>query len=231
MRNRDARVAGFLYLLFAVIGWFGLMYAPDAIIKTGDATGTVHNILTHQTLMRLWMVAEMVGIVIGLAVTFALYRLFQDVDRTLAILLVIVGGILPVPFYFINAANSAMALLLANGSTYLAAFSEPQRAALAMLFLRLHHYDLMTSFLFAGLWLFPFGMLVYKSGFLPKILGVWLLINGLPYLAYTFVDFLAPQYYDTLTNVTSPLLFGEIAIMLWQLIMGARPGFRSATAE
>ena len=121
-------------------------------------------------------------------------------------------------------------LLLAHGGAYLNAFSEPQRAALAMVFLRLHHYDLMTSFVFAGLWLFPFGILVYKSGFLPKTLGVWLIINGFPYIAYTFVDFLAPQYYDTLTTVTQPILFGEIAIMLWLLIMGARPSFRPLKA-
>jgi Domain of unknown function (DUF4386) len=224
-RDRDARVAGLLYLLFSVTGAFDLMYGPSRIVKTGDAAATMRNIITHESLFRIWMVSELVAILLGLVVTFALYRLFKDVDRTQAIMLVIVGGILPVPLYFMNAVFSAGALLVAHGNGFLAAFSDPQRAALAMLFLRLRHYDLMTSFIFAGLWLFPFGILVYKSGFLPRILGIWLIVNGFPYLAYTFVDFLAPQYYDTLTNVTFPLLFGEVAIMLWLLIMGARSGF------
>jgi Domain of unknown function (DUF4386) len=224
-RDRDARVAGLLYLLFSVAGAFDLMYGPNKIIKPGDAAATTHNIIAHESLFRVWMVSELVAILLGLAVTFALYRLFRDVDRTQAVILVIVGGILPVPLYFMNAVFSAGALIVAHGNAFLAAFNEPQRAALAMIFLRLRHYDLTTSFIFAGLWLFPFGILVYKSEFLPRILGVWLMLNGLPYLAYTFVDFLAPQYYDTLTNVTFPLLFGEIAIMLWLLIMGARPGF------
>src|SRR5437588_4830152 len=167
MRNRDARIAGFLYLLFALSGFFGLMYAPNALIKPGDAVATAHNLATHESLARLWIISDIVGIMIGLAVVFALYRLFKDVDPTQTILLVILGGIMPVPLYLINAANIAAALLLAHGGAYLNAFSEPQRAALAMVFLRLHHYDLMTSFVFAGLWLFPFGILVYKSGFLP----------------------------------------------------------------
>jgi Domain of unknown function (DUF4386) len=224
-RDRDARVAGLLYLLFSITGAFDLMYVSSKVVKPGDAGATMRNIMAHESLYRIWMVSEMVAIILGLAVTFALYRLFKDVDRTQAIILVIVGGILPVPLYFVNAVFSAGALIAAHGGGFLAAFTEPQRAGLAMLFLRLHHYDLMTSFIFAGLWLFPFGILVYKSGFLPRILGIWLVVNGFPYLAYTFVDFLTPQYYDTLTNVTFPLLFGEIAIMLWLLIMGARPGF------
>jgi uncharacterized membrane protein len=97
-----------------------------------------------------------------------------------------------------------------------------QRDAMAMLFLRLHHYELLASLVFAGLWLFPFGILVFKSGFLPRTLGIWLVLNGFAWLAISLTGFLAPQYVDTVNTVTNPMLFGEIAITLWLLIFGAR---------
>ncbi len=152
----------------------------------------------------------------------ALYRLFESVDRLQALLLVILGGLMPVPLYFLNALNYIAALILVRGADFLSIFSAPQRYALAMLFLRLHHYELLASFIFAGLWLFPFGILVFKSGFLPRILGIWLIVNGFAYLAITVSGFLFPQYSDAVGNITSPILFGEIAIMLWLLVMGAR---------
>ncbi len=225
----DARVAGFLYLLLTLLGLFGLEYVPSALFVTGDAAATAHNIATHEMLFRLAIVSELVAIVLELFVALALYRLFKSVDQTQALLLVILGGLIPVPLYFLNALNYIAALLLVRGGDFLAVFSAPQRDALAMLFLRLHHYELLASFVFAGLWLFPFGMLVFKSGFLPRILGIWLIVNGFAYLAITFSGFLTPQYSDAVGNVTSPILFGEIAIMLWLLIMGARQkGPRSA---
>jgi len=94
---------------------------------------------------------------------------------------------------------------------------------MAMLFLRLHHYELLASFVFAGLWLFPFGILVYKSGFLPRALGIWLIVNGFAYLAVTITGFLMPQYSDAVSTAVSPILLGEVATMLWLLVAGARP--------
>jgi hypothetical protein len=220
--DRDARVAGFLYLLLTLLGLFALEYVPSALFVTGNAAATAHNIVTHEMLFRLAIVSELAAIVLELFVALALYRLFKSVDRTQALLLVILGGLIPVPLYFLNALNYVAALILVRGADFLAIFSAPQRDALAMLFLRLHHYELLASFIFAGLWLFPFGILVFKSGFLPRILGIWLVVNGLAYLVITVTGFLLPQYSDAVGNVTSPILFGEIAIMLWLLVMGAR---------
>ncbi len=95
---------------------------------------------------------------------------------------------------------------------------------MAMLFLRLHHYQIEASLVFAGLWLVPLGILVYKSGFLPRLLGVWLIVDCFAWLAIAFTAFLAPQYADLVDNITRPITLGEVAIMLWLLIMGARPG-------
>lgn len=220
--NRDARIAGLLYLLLSVVGWFGLQYVPTKLFVLGNAAATANNITTHEMLFRFGIAGDMIGIVLNLAVALALYRLFKEVDRTQAALLVILGGIIPVPMYFANAAYNAVALVLVQGGSFLSTFTVAQRDALAMLFLRLHHYELLGSFIFAGLWLFPMGILTYKSGFLPRILGVWLVLNGFAYLAISLIGFLWPQYYDTAGNVTFPILFGEVAFMLWILIMGAR---------
>ncbi len=213
----------FPYLLLTLLGLFALEYVPSTLFVTGNAAATAHNIATHETLFRIAIVSELVAIVLELFVALALYRLFKSVDQTQALLLVILGGLIPVPLYFLNALNYVAALILVRGADFLTVFSAAQRDALAMLFLRLHHYELLASFVFAGLWLFPFGLLVFKSGFLPRVLGIWLIINGFAYLAITFSGFLLPQYSDAVGTITSPMLFGEIAIMLWLLIMSARP--------
>lgn len=222
MRNRDARVAGLLYLLAIVLGIFDLMYLPDRFYKPGDAAATAHAIAANESLFRIAMVGDLVGGVLWLFVVLALYQLLKDVDRTQAALMVILGALLQVPLYFVNAANYGGALLFATNTSYLSAFSAPQRDAIAMVFMRLHHYDFFASLMFAGLWLFPFGVLVYKSQFLPRLIGVWLILNGFAWLAICFTGFLAPQYSDTVSKITQPFTFGEFAITLWLLIMGAR---------
>lgn len=222
MRNRDARVAGFLYLLSIIVGWFALMYIPDRLIKPGDAVATAHNIVVNEFLFRLAIVSDLLGGVIWLFVVLALYRLLKDVDRTQAILMVILGALMQVPLFFVNVLNYVAALLLVSDTKFLAVFPAAQRDAMAMFFLRLYHYELLASFMFAGLWLFPFGILVFKSRFLPRILGAWLVLNGFAWLAICFSGFLTPQYADAISTITFPVTFGEIVIMLWLLIMGTR---------
>jgi ABC-type microcin C transport system permease subunit YejB len=104
----------------------------------------------------------------------------------------------------------------------LSAFEKPQRDALAMLFLRLHHQGVIANEIFWGLWLFPLALLVIKSGFLPRFLGAWLIINGFAYLITSFTGLLLPQYESTVSNITFPALLGELAFMLWILIKGIR---------
>lgn len=222
MRNRDARVAGLLYLLAVVIGVFDLMYIPATFIKRGDAAATAHNILTHQFLFRLGTLSDLLCGIVWLFVVLALYRLLADVDRTQAQLMLILGAFMQVPLFFVNVLNYAGALLMVTDTTFLTVFTGPQRDAIAMLFLRMHYYELMASYVFAGLWLIPFGILVFKSRFLPRVLGIWLIVNGVANLAICFTVFLAPQYVDTVSTIATPLVLGEIAIMLWLLIMGAR---------
>ena len=127
-----------------------------------------------------------------------------------------------VPISFMNTLNSIAALILVRGADFLSAFDQPQRESLAMLFLRLHSQGFIGAQIFWGLWLFPFGLLVYKSGFLPRILGVLLMINCFPYLADSFTALLWPAYMHVVSQITLAPKFGEAAIMLWLLIMGAK---------
>jgi hypothetical protein len=205
VRNRDARIAGFLYLLAIVVGFAALDYLPGKLINA------------DQFLFRVAIVSDLVLGIVWLAVVLSLYRLLKEVDEAQAALMVILGAFMQVPLYFVNAINYAGAFLA----------TDPR---LVTLFLRLHHYELLASLVFGGLWLFPFGILVYKSGFLPRTLGVWLVLNGFAWLAISFTGFLAPQYSVVVSNVTFPLTLGEIAITFWLIIFGARV-FRASASR
>jgi hypothetical protein len=143
------------------------------------------------------------------------------VDQNQAVLMVILGGLMPAAIYFFNVLNDATALMLARGADILSVFEKAQRDSLAMLYLRLHHQEVVAAEILWGLWLFPFAMLVYRSRFLPRFLGVWLIINGFAYLTISFTGLLVPQYEDMVSNIAFPALLGGMAIMLWLLIKGA----------
>ena len=221
--RNPGRVAGFLYLLLVVFGPLRLIYIPSKLFVHGNATATAHNIAAHELLFRLGMVSDLVCATILIFLVLALYRLFKGVDQNHAVLVVIFGGVMPAIIYFVNAVSDAGALILVRGADFLAVFDKPQRDALAMLFLNLHDYQNTAAEILWGLWLFPLAILVYRSRFLPRFLGVWLIIAGFAYLAMSFTGFLLPQYEDRVFNLTSPARWGEIVFMLWLLIKGAKP--------
>ena len=123
---------------------------------------------------------------------------------------------------FLNVLNNLAALILFRGGDFLTVFDKPQREALGMLFIRLHSQGIIIDELFWGLWLFPFGVLVMRSGFLPWILGVWLIVNCFAYLAISLTSLLLPDYGTVVYHYVFPVLFGELAIVLWLLIKGAK---------
>src|SRR3990172_9286420 len=219
---KAARVAGAVYLLLVFTAPLRLMYIPSTLFVRGDATATANNIAAHEWLFRMGIVADLLTGTIAIFVTLALYRLFKEVNQNLAVLMVILGSLMVAPIYFLNTLNDAAALLLVRGADFLSVFDKPQRDALAMLFLRLHHHGVVANEIFWGLWLFPFGILVYRSGFLPRILGVWLIVNGFAYLAISFTGLLLPEYESMVFNSALPATLAEIAIMLWLLIKGAK---------
>jgi hypothetical protein len=109
-----------------------------------------------------------------------------------------------------------------RGADFLDVFDKPQRDALAMLFLKLHHQQVLIAEILWGLWLFPLGALVFRSGFLPRFLGLWLFVNGAAYLATSLTGLLLPQHLGLVADITFPALLGEIALILWLVIMGAK---------
>jgi Domain of unknown function (DUF4386) len=219
--SRNARVAGLLYLTL-VIAPLRLIYIPSKLIVSGNAAATASNIAAHQTLFRLGILTDLFTAVMCIFVALALYRLFKGVDQFLAAMMVILGSLMVTPIYFLNTLNDAATLLLVRGADFLSVFDKPQREAMAMLFLRLHHHGVVVNEVFWGLWLLPFGLLVYKSRFLPRFLGVWLVLNCFAYLAQSVTGIMWPQYEDVVGNYSFPLLLGELAIMLWLIIMGAK---------
>ncbi len=219
--DKAARIAGATYLLLLVAP-LRLIYIPSALFVRGNATATANNIAAHELLFRLGIVGDLFTGTMVIFVMLALYRLFKGVDQSLATLMVILGGLMVTPIYFLNSLNDAAALLLVRGADFLSVFEKPQREALAMLFLRLHHQGVVVNEIFWGLWLLPLAFLVIRSGFLPRFLGVWLIINGFAYVITSFTGLLLPQYESMVSNITFPALLGELAFMLWLLIRGAK---------
>src|SRR5437773_1765565 len=144
-------------------------------------------------------------------------------------LLLVLGGPLRL-IYFVNVVSDAGALMFARsggagggGADFLSVFDKPQRDALVLLFLRLHHAQIVVAEILWGLWLFPMGALTYKSGFLPRFIGVWLIINGVAYVVLSFTGLFFPDYQNKVFAYSQPALFAELAIMLWLVIKGAKP--------
>jgi len=219
--DKAARVAGAVYLSLVLTAPFSLLYVPGKLIVRGNATATANNILTHETLFRFGIVTDLLSSVIFIFVGIALYHLLSGVNRTWArmmVSLVLVSAAVA----FLNVLNNLAALILFRGGDFLTVFDKPQREALGMLFIRLHSQGIIIDELFWGLWLFPFGVLVMRSGFLPWILGVWLIVNCFAYLAISLTSLLLPDYGTVVYHYVFPVLFGEMAIVLWLLIKGAK---------
>jgi Domain of unknown function (DUF4386) len=218
---KTARIAGAIYLSMVVTGPFGLMYVPGKLIVKGNATATASNVLAHETMFRLALVGNLIGSVIFVCLAIALYRLFREVNKTQSLLLVSLV-LVSSAVGFVNELNNLGALILFRGGDFLSVFSQDQLDALGMLFVRLHGQGNMINEIFWGLWLFPFGVLVYKSRFLPRILGVWLVVNGAAWVVISLTGLFSPQSYSTVFTMSQPVLFGEMAVMLWLLIKGAK---------
>ena len=220
--QRQARAAGLLYLLIALSAPIGLLYVPGKLIVSGNAIATADRIRAAEGLLRLGIASELVHQIFGVFLVLALYRLFKAVDETLATQVVILGSLVSLPIMFVNVLNEVAALVLVKGADFLAVFQKPQLDALAYLFLRLHGQGINVASIFWGLWLFPFGMLIIRSGFIPKVFGYLLMIAGSAYLASAFTTLILPQYAPLVAQVALPLEAAELPIIFWLAIWGAR---------
>ncbi len=176
--RKQARVAGLWYLLLGLTAPIGLIYVPGKVIVSGNPAATIDNLRASESLVRIGIGSELFHQVIGVFLVLALYRLFKAVDEKYAVLLVIFS-LLGLPIVFLNVLNDIAALVLVGGADLLSAFDKRQLDALAYLFFRLHSQGIIVASIFWGLWLFPFGILVIRSGFIPRVIGFLLFVAGL----------------------------------------------------
>jgi Domain of unknown function (DUF4386) len=219
--KKAGRIAGAIYASMVFVGPFSLIYVPNKLIVHGDATATAANVLAHQTLFGFGIMADMAGAVIFISLAVALYRLLSGISVPWALLMVGFAFV-SAAVGFVDTLNSIAALHLFRGGEFLSVFDQTQRNSLGMFFLRLHSQGIFMNEVFWGLWLFPFGLLVYRSGFLPRWIGVWLMINCFAYLILSPIALFFPAYYGTGFKLAQPVLFGELAIMVWLMIKGAK---------
>jgi hypothetical protein len=229
--KQQARDAGLLYFLLLLSAPIGLVVVPGKVIVSGNASATADNIRASEWLVRIGIASELFHQTLLVFLVLALYRLFKPVNESYARQVVVLGALVSVPVMFVDVLNEIAALVLASGADFLAALQRPQLDALAYLFLRLHGEGVTVVSIFWGLWLFPFGMLVIRSGFIPRALGFFLMIAGAAYLANAFAALLVPRFEPLVSRVAMPLEFGEAPIIFWLLIWGAKTRPAEATAS
>ncbi len=219
--KRTARLAGILGLIMGIPLPFSLFYVPSKIIVSGDAGATARNILDKEFLFRAGIVGHLFAASVFLLLVFVLYRLFKSVNGNWAKLMVALV-VVQIPIVFLIETFNVSALMLLKGEILKAA--DPlQYQHLSMLFVKTGRYGISVLQIFWGLWLLPYGLLVYKSGFIPRVLGVLLFINGIGYLIETFTFLLFQRSdYEFVRQFTFVTYFGEAAIMLWYLIKGVK---------
>jgi hypothetical protein len=216
-----ARRAGALYLLFMVIAIVGEFLLPSFVVQ-GDAAATATRITANEAMYRVSLLIAFTTLVIFILVALSLYDLFRDVDGRYARLMLVFVCI-GVSVAFANLSNKVAALLLLSGADYLACFTRLQLAALVLTCFRLHNGIAALAMAFWGLWLFPFGMLVIKSRYFPRVLGFLLLVAGSAYVISSVTSIGFPAYRSVVSRFMWPLYFGEVPIILWLLIKGAEP--------
>src|SRR5271163_2853319 len=194
--RNPGRFAGLLYVLTSIAGFFAMGYVPGKLIVHGNAAATASNITAHETLFRLGIAGQLIGMAGFIFVALALYDLLKGVNQRHALLMVLLI-VVSVPIAFLNELNAIAALALVRGADFLSILEKPQREALAMLFLKLHVQGIVVAGIFWGLWLFPLAMLAYRSRFLPRFLGVWLALAGVAWVILSLTSVLLPQYQNT----------------------------------
>ena len=223
IRKQAARIAGLLYLIVVISGIFSLAYVPSQINMQGDASTTVSNIIVSESLFRFGIVASFVCYTVFLLLPLALYKLLSGVSKDAAVLMV-VFAVVSVPISLISVRSKLDIVSLLSGSDYSRAIETAFVHAQVMVALDKYRNGLLVASVFWGLWLLPFGYLVFKSGFLPRILGVLLMIGCFGYLIDVVGSVILPAYAATpLANfATLPASVGEIGTCLWLLTVGTR---------
>jgi hypothetical protein len=214
-----ARVVAFLILILTPVTVFGLLYVPSVLIVRGDPAATANNIMASESLFRFSIVSALLFQVVQIFWVLVLYQLLKPVNKNMASIMVILL-LLGTPIAMLNELNHLAILRLLHGADYLAVFTPDQLHSLVSLFLNLHSNGLNIAGIFWGIWLFPYAYLVFKSGFLPRILGVLLMIACVGYLIQSFAAFLLPDLAARIAVLPVLTDWGELLLPLWLVIKG-----------
>jgi Domain of unknown function (DUF4386) len=219
--KKQARVAGLLYFLASLPAPFGLIYVPSKLIVLNDATATANNIRASESLLRLGIGCELLGSIMFILVVVALYRLFNPVNETHALAMMILI-LISIPISLLSVVNEVVALTVVSGADFLSAFETRQLDGFAYILMRLHSRAILVAEIFWGLWLIPLGILIIQSRFIPRVLGYLLFLAALGYLASSVTFLLLPSYGDLVDKFASQLPLCELPIIFWLLIWGAK---------
>ena len=222
-QKRLARTAGVLYLGVAVLGGWAHQGVRSMVYVPGDAAVTANNVVEHASLVRYGFVADLVQATLMLFVVLALYRLLQHAGRPVARAMVVLV-IVSTAITSLNMVNQFGALLVATDPTYAAAFGAGGSDALVLLLLDLQHHGYLIAQIFFGLWLFPLGLLAYRSNMFPRPIGIGLLVGAVAYLIDVPLQFLAPEFADTISPIVLiPIVIAaEVSMLIYLLVKGVR---------
>ena len=214
--KKIARIAGILYLAVAFLAPLGDMVFRAGLIAPGDAATTAKNIMASEGQYRLGFVSDLITQTVQIFLVLFLFKLLKPVNENHAVLLLVLG-LVGVPISMLNELNEIVPLLLLSGADYLTAFTAEQLQALATLFLDLRVHGVSILYIFWGLWLLPMGYLIFKSVYIPKFLGVLMIIAGCGYLIEFVLFFLFPNLDASIKMFT---FWGEVLLPLWLVIKG-----------
>lgn len=214
-----ARIGGVLYLLIIVIGAFGQLAIRGALVVPGDAAATAENIMAAQALWRLGLAGDLMLHVFDLPLVLVLYVLLKPVNRNL-VLLGVLFNLTQTAVLVANKSMLVVTLLALGHADYLQALGPSQLHALAYLFIRVHEYGFAIGLVFFGFACLVYGYLLFRSAYLPKLLGVLLALAGSSYLANSFTLLLAPAYAGRSVPVLGLALIGELSLALWLMAKG-----------
>jgi Domain of unknown function (DUF4386) len=219
--QKTARMAGFLYLIYILTTIFAEVIGGSKLIVFGDAAATANNIMASEWQFRIGVIGDLISAVLFLLTAWALYMLLKPVNKNLALLFLLLN-LSGVAISCVSDLNLFAGLLLLSGADYLKVFRADQLQALAMLFLYLYKNGFLIAQIFFAAWLFPLGYLVFKSGYLPRILGIVLMVECFGWLMYPVQFFLFPSY-AVISYLSFAIGFiGEFSLTLWLLIKGAK---------
>lgn len=217
--KETARVAGLLYLLVIIFGMFAELYVSLRLIVPGDATATASKIMASELLYRIGFMSGLFHHTCFLLLVLVFYKLLKPVSKNYAVLMMVLG-LGAVPIMMLNMLNQFAALLLLSGAGYLEVFTTDQLQALALLFLDFHSHGYFIAGMFSGLFLLPLGYLVFKSGYIPKVLGVLLMAGCFGYLTELIFVFIFPSYAVISYLGLAVAIIAEFSITFWLLLKG-----------